>query len=146
MYPCCSPFLPTYSRIIWLLKEVLEGLGEQQGQGKIVFVFEESIVLNLFHVAVQCREGCIRRKAIDLLWKYPRREVLSDSVMAAAISTWIMELEESRVGQTYIAEAFKLKIEKTKFVLTERVVKLQCSEPVVGSERVLLPEVTLTWC
>ncbi|KAK5258276.1 hypothetical protein LTR40_008215 [Exophiala xenobiotica] len=59
-----------------------------------VFAFSQGVVGPLYTVAEQCRDPILRREAIVLLLRYPRREGLWDSFSAGRMGWEIMNLEE----------------------------------------------------
>ncbi|KAK3373858.1 hypothetical protein B0T24DRAFT_679252 [Lasiosphaeria ovina] len=59
------------------------------------FSADLGIVPPLFVVATKCRNGLIRRQAIQLLRSSSRREGMWDSELTARIGTWIAEVEET---------------------------------------------------
>lgn len=138
-------FLPEYTELVDLLQEVLEN-DPHSRPGEACFTFDTSSVLVLFLVALRCRHCIVRRKAISLLVRHPRREGLWDSLMCAKVSTWVMNMEEAGMEDGKIPESARLRIEKDEFVLSERKATVRCSklDPRTG-QRVLLPEVTLSW-
>jgi hypothetical protein len=58
------------------------------------FQFDTGIVLGVFEIIWKCRDSKIRRKAISLLLRYPRREGLSDSALVARLGQEIMRVEQ----------------------------------------------------
>jgi hypothetical protein len=52
-----------------------------------VFSFDDGVVKGLFLVCTCCRDPTIRKQALELLIKYPRREGLSDSMAYATVAT-----------------------------------------------------------
>jgi hypothetical protein len=134
-----------YIHAIELARDLLVKHGNRS-PGKAIFVFDENLICALFLVAIRCRECRIRREAISLLWNYPRREGLWDSSMAAKIATWIMNAEEDGMVDGYVPETARLIIVQNDFVLSQRKAVIRCSRLIEGgNERVVLPEVTLTW-
>jgi hypothetical protein len=141
-------FLDDYVQIVELATNVLEQSVDQDKTTlrKVVFNFDVSIVVPIFIVALRCRDCKVRREAIELLWKYPRREGFYDSLMAAKVVSWFMSKEEEGMVDGYVPETARLRIVKNDFVLSERKATIQCSKLMEGGqERVSLPEVTLTW-
>jgi hypothetical protein len=141
-------FFEDYVQIVDLATNVLEQSVDQDKTTprKVVFNFDVNIVVPLFIVALRCRDCKVRREAIELLWKYPRREGFYDSLMAAKVASWFMNKEEEGIIDGYVPETARLRIVKNDFVLSERKATIQCSKLMKGGqERVLLPEVTLTW-
>ncbi|KAF4976511.1 hypothetical protein FZEAL_6829 [Fusarium zealandicum] len=71
------------------------GMGFSAPHIKPRFSADLGVVAPLFVVATKCRDPSLRRQAIQLLRSSARREGMWDSEMAAHISTWVMNLEES---------------------------------------------------
>ncbi|KAI1609312.1 hypothetical protein EDD37DRAFT_653725 [Exophiala viscosa] len=70
---------------------ILSAKGEQP---RPVFAFSQGVVGPLYIVAMQCRSPKLRREAIALLLRYPRREGLWDSFSAGRLAFEAMSLEE----------------------------------------------------
>jgi hypothetical protein len=58
------------------------------------FSFEMQLIAPLYFVAIKCRVGWIRRKAIALLYKMSRKEGPWDSGRSAKVAERVMDLEE----------------------------------------------------
>jgi hypothetical protein len=143
----CDAFLQDHITIVDLARDSLENFPSAESSPKrAVFLFDDSLVAGLFHVATRCRERDVRRRAIQLLQRHPRREGLWDSEMAVKVSTWVMNQEEEGMINGYVPETARLRIVNTELRLSERKAIIRCSKLVEGcEERVELPEVTLTW-
>ncbi|KAH7411429.1 hypothetical protein BKA64DRAFT_570117, partial [Cadophora sp. MPI-SDFR-AT-0126] len=139
-------FLPECTTLVGLLEEVLEQ-DPNLRPGQATFVFGNHCVLALFVVALRCRDSTVRRRAISLLVKHPRREGLWDSLMAATVASWVMVEEEKGMVCGFVPESARLRIAKNDFILSERKAVVRCSKLAAegSKERYLLPEVTLTW-
>jgi hypothetical protein len=114
---------------------------------KAIYTFDDGVVQGLFLVATRCRDRHLRRSAIQLLVKHPRREGLWDSVMAATVASWLMDEEEKglSVGD-FVPEAVRLRIVMLDPRLADRMVTVRCSVLADGlQERVELNDVVLTW-
>lgn len=135
-------FLPGYITVVDLAQGLLEADLTNRIKDKPIFIFDDRLVAGLFLVATGCRERRVRRQAINLLRKYPRREGLWDSSMAAKVATWFMEAEEEGLEGDSIPPSARLNIVKNDFVLSERKAVVRCSK-IFGTAT--LPEVTLTW-
>jgi len=140
----CDDFLQDHIEIIRLARDLFEM--SPRCHEKAIFAFDGSNVSALFIVATRCRDSVVRREAIDLLRKYPRREGLWDSSMAVRVSTWLMNMEESGMVDGYVPEPSRLRIVKTDLNLSARSVTVCCSKMMEGGiERVELEDVILTW-
>ena len=141
---CCDDFLQDHIEILGLARDLFEMCPNPRG--KSIFVFDGSNVSALFIVATRCRDSVVRREAIDLLRKHPRREGLWDSSMAVTVSTWLMNKEEIGMADGHVPELSRLRIVKTELSLSERKVTICCSKMMEeGMERVQLGDVTLVW-
>jgi hypothetical protein len=142
----CDMLPRDFTTIVDMAQDCLEWSSLSTTPGKAVFVFDDSLVAGLFLVATRCRDPHLRRRTIHLLQKYPRREGLWDSSMAAKVATWLMDKEEEGMVDGYVPEAARLRIVKTDLKLTERTAIIRCSRLVEETgERVEMPDVTLTW-
>ena len=130
-----------YRRLVDIAREILETDARNAVPGKAVFTFETTVVVSLSTVATLAPDIEVRRDAIALLVKYPRREGLVDSQMVVKVATWMMEQEESEVIDGMIPESSKLRIINNDFDLKERKAVLHCSKG-KGNP---LPPVTLWW-
>lgn len=142
-----GPIIPVYQEIVNLARCLLTTHDDKCKPGQAKFVFDDNLVTKLFLVALQCREDAsLRWQVVSLLREYPRREGLWDSAMATTIATWIINQEEAFRVDGYIPKAARLRLVNTEGILRERKALVQCSKTVDGSEeRVVLPEVILTW-
>lgn len=143
--PYEDKLLPDYISIVKLAGNLLKGGSRNLSRGKPIFIFDDSLVAGLFLVATRCRERTVRRQAIDLLQRYPRREGLWDSLMAVKVATWFMEAEEEGLEGDYIPPSARMKIVKNEFVLSERKAVVRCSKIADVDGVDVLPEVTLMW-
>lgn len=57
------------------------------------FALDVGVVIPLYLVGIKCSATSVRREAIELLLKYPRREGLWDSVVSANVVQWVLEIE-----------------------------------------------------
>lgn len=94
-------FLPQYRQIVTLSGQLLEEYRPEPTTGSEscapMFSFAASVCEPLYITASSCRDPSVRREAILLLRKWPRRECLWDSVLAASLAESIMLLEEGAV-------------------------------------------------
>lgn len=117
-----------YIRVVELAREILETDGRSSVPGKAVFTFETTVVVGILMVATTCPQISVRRQAIELLLKYPRREGLLDSRMVVKIATWMLNQEEGEAVEGLIPEASKLEIVSNNFDLKKRKAVLHCSK------------------
>lgn len=76
--------------IVDLSRKVLVGL---QSGPTPKFALDVGVVIPLYLVGIKCSATSVRREAIELLLKYPRREGLWDSVVSGNVVQWILDVE-----------------------------------------------------
>ncbi|KAE8442853.1 hypothetical protein EG329_002595 [Mollisiaceae sp. DMI_Dod_QoI] len=142
---CFDEHLEDMIQSIDLARELLETYAIMTSR-KSVYMFDDGVVMGIFFVATRCRDCVVRRKAIQLLVRYPRREGLWDSMMAARVATWMMNLEEEGLIDGVVPETSRLSIARLDPNLAERKVIVRCSRLDKDTrKRVELSDVTLTW-
>lgn len=67
-------------------------------QRKSFFTLDIGVVGPLYDIAHRCRDPSIRRRAIRLLYAYPRQEGMWDGVLSARVAERIVAIEESGLG------------------------------------------------
>lgn len=79
----------------------LDGQGTQKAKHfkRPAFNFDSYTVIPMFLTALKCRDPLLRRKAIALLLKYPRREGVCDSVCMGKLCEWTMKIEEEYIDK-----------------------------------------------
>ncbi|KUJ09974.1 uncharacterized protein LY89DRAFT_267533 [Mollisia scopiformis] len=111
------------------------------------FVLSAHTIVVLDLVAKKCRDPEVRREAIKLLGEKPRREAFWDSVMAAKICAWIMEVEEEGMVNGFIPEESRARKIGAEFNLPKKEAKIWCYQlKEQGSSMELRKrETTITW-
>jgi hypothetical protein len=74
-------------------------------QEQPAFMLETEVILPLYFVAVKCRHGRVRRKAISLLRSQYRQEGIWNSFLAATVAEHSMQIEEKGLNSTVVAAA-----------------------------------------
>ena len=69
----------------------------RNAQPTLLFAFDIGVIPALYSVIVKCRDPFVRREALGLLERYPRREGVWDSVATAGLGKWVIGLEEGAV-------------------------------------------------
>jgi len=144
----CDRFLDEYITIIDQAEAVLEATHNRYPteRSKSTFAFDCNLIWSLKLVGTKCRDRKVRRRAIDLMRKYPRREGCRDNEMSAAVTSWLMEREEEGVESEFIPEEKRLKIVRINERLDERRVMIVCSRFMEGrEEREELPPAIIKW-
>lgn len=123
--------IPQFREIVHVLRAGLEKVAElHPTKGRLTIMpFGLWAVSRLYFVASNCRDPWTRRDAIDLLFKYPRREAAIDGWTAWKIAKYKMEIEENNLGTlnscTDIPRSSRIRIHDAKFDATTRHVILR---------------------
>ncbi|KAE9367722.1 hypothetical protein N431DRAFT_548087 [Stipitochalara longipes BDJ] len=86
-----------------LLLKTLE-LRTSKKKPTLAFSFDLGVIPPLYLTSVKCRVLETRKKALELLTNYPRREGLWDSVTTAALGKWVIEMEEESSDEGFVPE------------------------------------------
>jgi hypothetical protein len=101
-------YLEEFREIVDLCAELESHCGPSKlnkGDGESeVYVFDMQSVMPLDFIARKCRDPILRRRAIRLLKARPRRELFWDSVTAARVCEWIVEIEEEGLVDGLVKE------------------------------------------
>lgn len=62
------------------------------------FTLDLGVVGPLYDIAHRCRDPFVRRRAIHLLYTYPRQEGMWDGVLAARVAERVVAIEETGLG------------------------------------------------
>ena len=88
-------FLPEFRAIISLCRTVFRILPQDVSfREQCGFSLDITIVPPLYIVCMFCRDPCIRRNALALLKRCPRREGVWDSGLTTDLATFLIEVEE----------------------------------------------------
>ncbi|PYI09259.1 dynamin GTPase [Aspergillus sclerotiicarbonarius CBS 121057] len=99
---------PEYAIMVDTVARILEGGDERNTPDYLsvnkqhkhpAFSLETGIVEPLFWIGTRCREPFLRRKALDLLKRYPRREGICEGMLASCIVERVIEIEENGCPQ-----------------------------------------------
>jgi hypothetical protein len=63
------------------------------------FLLDTNVVIPLLVTGHKCRDRSIRRRAIYMMLKYPRREGVWDSYVCGKLAEWVMDLEEQHLEE-----------------------------------------------
>lgn len=137
-------FLQDYMLIIKLGRELIDN--SKATLRRAIFSFDMTLGVSIFSLTHLCREPRIRRQGIDLLLQYPQREGWFDTLIAAKISTWIMNEEEKGMVHGFIPDAARLRLVKHVPGPEKQKVEVHCSKLVWKdgkTGREMLPPVTI---
>ena len=107
------------------------------------FTFDLKTVWLLDNVAKKCRHPIVRRNAIRLLRLRPRREGIWDSVIAANVCEWIMEIEEEGMIDGSIPETSRARNVEMKIDLENQKVEVWCQFPETEGRRMRRRETSI---
>lgn len=86
-------YIDGFAEMVRLARNVLE-ISEQARTGSALFAFSVGVTNCIYFVVTKCRDAQLRREALELLARFPRRDGVWDTAMIAAVGHWIMEKEE----------------------------------------------------
>lgn len=129
-----------FIEIVTLAKTLLQYTGS-------IFTFDLQTVWPLDIVAKKCRESFVRREAIRLLACKPRREGIWDSLLAAKISLWVVEIEEEGQVNGFIPEESRVRQIGTKLDLEKHRAEVWCAQPQRDGPKgeMIRREIILSW-
>lgn len=97
------------------------------------FTFEETTVTPLYMTATKCRDRSLRRQAIVLLQKAPRREGIFDSLMAAKIAQFVMSVEEEGVDEFgFVPEEARVRVSNVEPDMLGRRASITAGQKIFG--------------
>jgi hypothetical protein len=135
----------TFSEIVSLLTEVLV----QPVVGRLrptSYTLASRAVSTLWVVGVRCRDKAIRRKTIELLVKYPRRESLWDGLFVANIIKFVMDHEEQYLEDERVPGWARILAVRWDVDLEKRIGILMCEQRVsASSDEVVTKTRDITW-
>ena len=138
-----DPYLSVFTTITDLAQEILS----LQPDRKWCYMSESQIIHSLFYVAQKCRDGIVRRRAVNLL-RGAGREGVWDGQCTAAACAWIIEkeeegLEEGVVGcveigkKGFVEERWRLKGASLRMNRLGRRLEISCSRNREGTDEVI---------
>jgi hypothetical protein len=98
--PCISDekeydnYYETFTTMVDLAEYLLEDLVPKWSKSP-KFNFDSYSIIPLCLTAQKCRDPLLRRRAISLLFKYPRKEGVWDSLFMGGITEWVLNVEEA---------------------------------------------------
>ena len=121
-------FEPEFNTIVTQCALLLKTLEHCTSQTKptLAFSFDFGIIPPLYLTIVKCRVSEIRKKALQLLTDYPRREGVWDSVTTAALGKWVIEMEEEGVARGAVPEESTVRKPSIAVDLVKRKATMTC--------------------
>jgi hypothetical protein len=102
---------------------------------KSLFSMDFGCVYALNWVAQKCRDPIVRREAIGLLAKRPRREGMWDSVLCAKICWWIVQIEEQGMAEGFVPEESRARNVGIRHDFDNHQATVWCQLPGIGGDR-----------
>ena len=121
------------------ISRILLGRGEELCSEE--FVFDMQIIVPLMTVGWIYRHRALRREAIELLLRSPRKEGVWDGIVVGKIMAWLAGIEEEGLDddasedEDYIPEWAAARCIKMSFDTERREASVSCLQPVRGSLR-----------
>jgi hypothetical protein len=72
--------------------------------------FEHETVVYLYYLLLKCRDGVVRRNALQLMEEYPRRDAFLNTKYTAVVGKWIMDTEKEELSG--IHESYQISEER----------------------------------
>lgn len=95
-------YTESFDQAVSIVESLLEKssayLGDPSVRQRPFFTLDLGVVGPLYDIAHRCRDPFVRRRAIHLLYTYPRQEVMWDGVLAARVAERVVAIEESGLG------------------------------------------------
>jgi hypothetical protein len=117
-----------------LLDPSKQGRDDMEGQK---FVFDMQIIVPLMTVGWIYRHRALRREAIELLLRSPRKEGVWDGIVVGKIMGWLAGIEEEGLDDEaedeYVPEWAAARCIKMNFDTVRREASVSCLQPVRGS-------------
>ncbi|PMD44773.1 hypothetical protein L207DRAFT_526064 [Hyaloscypha variabilis F] len=136
----------TFAEIVTLLEESLEMQPVTGRSRPTNYSLAGRVVSTLWITGIRCRDKVIRRKAIDILLKYPRREGVWDGLFSAKIMKFVMDLEEEHLVGDYVPGWARISAIRWDADLEKRAATLICEQRVSSSsEEVRTRTRTIVW-
>lgn len=144
-------FLPMWRTVVSECAKLLaiqeEWAGNSADRKPLGFAFDMGVVPSLYLAAIKCRDGPTRREALRLLRMYPRREGVWDSVIVAAVSSWVValegQLEEGADG--FVPEEERVSMTNVSFDLVGRMAHMTCLQMDIETRRLMEKMHVYTW-
>jgi hypothetical protein len=135
-----------FSEIVDLLEQSLEMQPVSGRSRPTNYSLAGRAVSTLWITGIRCREKTIRRKAIELLLKYPRREGVWDGLFSAKIMKFVMDLEEQYLEDEYVPGWARISAIRWDADLEKRAATLICKQRVSSSsDEVVTRTRTIIW-
>ncbi|KAL2062021.1 hypothetical protein VTL71DRAFT_6287 [Oculimacula yallundae] len=121
-------FNDMYREVIDLCEDVLNDTMLPSKFRNTSFCFDSRLILPLYFLGLQCREPKLRRRAINLLSSWPKREGVWDTLFAAKVGGWAMMIEEKHMEDNIIPGWARVRNVSWTSDLEKRTATLYCRQ------------------
>ncbi|KFZ06271.1 hypothetical protein V501_07551 [Pseudogymnoascus sp. VKM F-4519 (FW-2642)] len=119
-----------YEHVVALGKVLFDQQRVVESEDGYIFCFEPGVIFPLFFVAMKCRHPLIRRQAIALLETADHQEGTWESVGAAKVAEFVMDVEEENLpqgaGSEQVLESARVHLVNISSKIERRRVDLRC--------------------
>ena len=123
----------TFAEIVALLGESLEMQPVTGRPRPTNYSLAGRVVSTLWITGIRCRDRVIRRKAMDLLLKYPRREGVWDGLFSAQIMKFVLDIEEEHLEADHVPGWARISAVRWDADLEKRAATLICEQRISSS-------------
>lgn len=136
-----------YTEVCDLAEILTDSLKLREPDQRAMFMLNGPLTGCLYIVATCSRDPDIRRRAIDLMLRQPRREGLWDSQLTARICQKVVEIEERGMVDGYIPLAARINNIKMMYNMQERKGEITYTwyEPPPGEDKLEIMAAEFTW-
>lgn len=136
-----------YNEVLDLAGILTDSLSLREAGQRATFMMYGPLSGCLYIVVTCCRDGAIRRRAIDLMLRQPRREGLWDSLLTARVCQTVLEIEERGMVDGFIPLSSRINNVKTTFNMQLREGRITYTwfEPPNGQDTLEIMSADFTW-
>jgi hypothetical protein len=124
-----------FSELISLAALLIKMIDSKSRTAK--WIFDLGAIMPLYLIALKCRVSGIRRQALELLLRSPRREGIWDSILAGKMVGWVQKIEEEMMEEEILPGWARVEDVQSSFDLQDRRVEMRCLQRFAEG---LLPE------
>ncbi|KAH7311102.1 hypothetical protein BKA65DRAFT_558921 [Rhexocercosporidium sp. MPI-PUGE-AT-0058] len=128
-----------YKEVIELCEEVLNDTSLPSTSRNTTYCFDSRLILPLYFIGLQCRERTLRRKGINILLSWPKREGIWDTVFAAKVGQWAMMVEERHLEGDLVPAWARVQTIKWTSDLENRTAILTCKQRKSANSEEMVP-------
>jgi hypothetical protein len=136
-----------YIEVLDLAEVATDTLKLREPGSRATFMLDGPLSGCLYIVVTTCRVPALRRRAIEILERQPRREGMWDSALIAKVCKLVVEIEEEGMVDGFIPEQARINNVKTTFSLQEHKGTMTWTffEPRPGETGLQIMQKDFTW-